>query len=138
MLINRISKRVPSAKIVGRATLLDWMVNFSKKSKDGSGKANLLHKPGFVTWGSLYTIDDNEIDKLDKIEKGYNRIAVSVKKGDGEIVEAETYISDVLIDNPVAFDSYKEKVILGANENNFPKDYVQYLQNLPSKPEKAG
>jgi len=138
MLSSRITKRVSSARATGRAVLYDWCVVFNKKSKDGSGKANLFYKPGFVTWGGLYEINDNEISKLDKVEKGYRRRTVKVKMDNGETVETETYISDILIDNPVAFDSYKQMVISGAIERNLPAEYVQYLQQLPSKPEKAG
>ncbi len=138
MLSSRITKRVPSAKAVGRAALYDWCIAFSKKSKDGSGKANLFQKTGFITWGILYEISIDEINKLDKVEKGYTRKTVNVKKDNGEITEAETYISDNLIDNPVAYDSYKQMLISGAIEHNLPAEYVLYLQQLPSRPEKAG
>jgi cation transport regulator ChaC len=138
MLSSRLVKRVPSAKTIGRAALYDWCVTVNKKSKDGSGKANLSYRPGFVTWGALYEISIDDISKLDKVERGYSRTTVKVKRDNGEIAEAETFISGSLIDNPVAFDSYKELLISGAIEHNLPKDYVQYLQQLPSKPEKVG
>ena len=137
MLSSRLGRRVPSAKIIGRASLYNWIVNFSKKSIDGSGKANLIEKDGFVTWGCLYEIDDNEIEILDKIEIGYTRKTVNVRKIDGESVIAEIYISDDLIDIPVAFDSYKNKLIQGALEHDLPQDYVQFLKQLPSKPNKG-
>jgi gamma-glutamylcyclotransferase len=140
MLSSRIIKRAPSAKAVGRAALYDWCVNFSKKSKDGSGKANLFQKTGFTTWGGLYKISADEINKLDKVEKGYTRVAVNVRKDDGEIVDAETYIANDLIDDPVAFDSYKQMLISGAIEHNniiFPKNifiiFSNYLQDLKKR-----
>jgi cation transport regulator ChaC len=135
MLSSHIKKRVASAKAIGRASLYDWCVAFSKKSKDGSGKANLFQKTGFVTWGCLYEIDVNEISKLDKVEKGYVRTKVIVMKDDKKIAEAETYISDNLTDNPVGFDSYKQMLILGAIEHNLPTEYILYLQQLPSRPD---
>lgn len=138
MLSSRIMRRVSSAKVVERAALYDWCVIFSKKSRDGSGKANLSRKSDFVTWGVLYEINMDEISKLDNIEKGYARTTVSVQKNSGELVKTETYISDDLIDDPVAFDSYKQLLISGAIEHNLPAEYVLYLQQLPSRPEKAG
>jgi len=138
MLTSRITKRIPSAKAVGRAALYNLCVLFNKKSKDGSGKANLFPKTGFVTWGSLYEICADEINELDKIEKGYIRKTVNVKKDNGEIIEAETYFSENITEKPVAFDSYKQMVISGAIEQNLPSEYVLYLQQLPSRPEKAG
>ncbi|MDX2272225.1 MAG: gamma-glutamylcyclotransferase family protein [Cyanobacteriota bacterium] len=138
MMSSRLAQRTIAAKVIGRAVLYDWGVKFSKKSRDGSGKANLFYKPGLVTWGSLYEIGIDEISKLDRIEKGYARTRVKVTKDNGEIAEAETYISDSLVDNPVAFDSYKQMVILGAIEHGLPTEYIQYLQQLPSIPEKVG
>lgn len=134
MLFDQIIKRVPSVKVKGIATLHDYCVNFSKKSTDGSGKANLVQKPGFITWGVLYKIGEDEISKLDEVEKGYKRITVSVKKNDSKTMEAETYISDNLIENPVAFDFYKQKIIEGAREHELPEEYIFYLKRLPSKP----
>jgi len=138
MLTSRITKRVPSARAVGQAALYNWCVLFSKKSKDGSGKANLFPKTGYITWGYLYEISPDGINELDKIEKGYTRETVNVRKDNGEVIEAETYISENLTENPVAFDSYKQMVISGAIEHNFPAEYVLYLQRLPSRPEKTG
>lgn len=137
MLSSRITKRVPSAKVIGRAAVHDWAVVFNKKSRDGSGKANLYPKTGFITWGCLYEIDANEISTLDKVEKGYTRTKINVIKDDGEIAEAETYISDNLTDNSIAFDTYKQMLTSGAVEHNLPPEYVLYLQQLPSRPEKA-
>jgi cation transport regulator ChaC len=135
MLSSRIKKRVASAKAIGRAALYDWCVTFSKKSKDGSGKANLFQKTGFITWGCLYEIDVNEISKLDKAEKGYVRTKMIVMKDDKKTAEAETYISDNLTDNPIAFDSYKQMLTSGAVEHNLPIEYILYLQQLPSRPD---
>lgn len=134
MLSSRLVERAIFPTVIGRAVLYDWCVDFSKKSKDGSGKANLCYKADFVTWGILYEISSDEISKLDKFEKGYNRTKVKVKKDDGNIAEAEIYISDSLVDNPVAFDAYKQMLIKGATEHKLPAEYIDYLQQLPSKP----
>ncbi len=137
MLSSQIMKRVPSVKVIGIAALHDWCVNFSKKSIDGSGKANLLQKTGFITWGVLYEIEKDGISELDEIEKGYRRITIRVIKNNSETTEAQTYISDNLIDKPVALDFYKQKVISGAIEHKLPEEYILYLQQLPSRIPKA-
>lgn len=138
MLSSRLTERVTSAIVIGRASLYDWCVIFSKKSNDGSGKANLFYRPSWVTWGVLYEIRVDEISKLDNLEKGYIRRLVKVKRDNGEMTEAETYSSDSLIDIPIAFDSYKEILIRGAVEHSLPAEYIQYLQKLPSRPENIG
>ena len=42
MLLERIKKRVPSARVLGNATLGGYALRFNKLSKDGSGKANIV------------------------------------------------------------------------------------------------
>lgn len=138
LLSSRLTKRIPSAKAIGRAILNDWRVVFNKKSKDGSGKANLLYRPGSITWGCLYQIKNDDLSALDKFEKGYARINVQVQTDNAEIIEAETYVSASIVSNPTAYDTYKKMVISGASEHNFPPEYIEYLQKLPSKPDKAG
>jgi hypothetical protein len=101
---------------------------------DGSGKANLEDSLGDVTWGVLYEIDVRDLKALDKIEDGYYRIRIHVHRFDGDIVEAVTYISANLTSDPVAYDWYKELVLIGAQEHNLPQDYIAYLERLPSRP----
>lgn len=134
MLSRRISKRIQSAKLVGRASLEDWQVVFNKKSDDGSGKANLICKPGFVTWGAVFEIDADDIRRLDGFEKGYSRTKVNVKTDDGKLSEVDIYISEYLTDDPVAFEDYKNLILEGAREQRLPEPYIRYLQELPSKP----
>jgi cation transport regulator ChaC len=138
ILPSRLKKRIPSAKPIGYARIDDWRVVFSKKGKDGSGKANLLSTPGGVTWGVLYEIDREDLNKLDKYESGYTRTTVQVQMTNTRALTAETYISRDLTDDLVAFDSYKQYVVLGAVEHHLPADYIQYLKKLPSKPDAAG
>jgi gamma-glutamylcyclotransferase len=42
MLLERIKKRVPSARALGIATLGGYALRFNKLSKDGSAKANIV------------------------------------------------------------------------------------------------
>jgi len=127
--------RIVSAKRVGFAYLKDKKMLFNKRSVDVSGKANLTDSPGDVTWGVLYELDIQDLDTLDRVEGGYDRITVQAWKPDGDIVEAVSYISANLTDDPVAYEWYKEIVVAGAREQNLPQDYVSYLERLPSKPD---
>jgi len=137
MLSSRIISRIASAQYREKAILHGWRVIFNKKSKDGSCKANLVYSPDIMTWGCLYQINNNDLHILDKFEDGYTRTTVQVQTDDAEIVEATTYISDLTSDNPVAYDSYKQMVILGAKEHNLPSEYIDYLESLPSRPNQA-
>jgi len=133
----RLRSRVPSAKTVGRALLKDWMVVFNKLSKDGTGKANLAQRPGAKTWGVLYEIDVRELDMLDRAEGGYQRVTVQVCKPDEGVVEAVTYISETLTDDPTAAGWYKKLLLSGAREHNLPPSYIAYLEGLPVKSERT-
>lgn len=128
-----LRSRIASAELIGPAFLRDRRMLFDKRSKDGSGKANLVESPGTVTWGVLYEIDVQDLDTLDKVEGGYERVTVRVWKLDGNVVEAVTYISTNLTDDPRAYKWYKEFILSGARENNLPQDYIAYLKGLPVK-----
>lgn len=133
----RLRSRVPSARTVGRALLKDWMVVFNKRSKDGTGKANLVERRGAETWGVLYEIDVRDLDMLDRAEGGYQRVTVQVCKPDESVVEAVTYISENLTDDPTADGRYKKLLLSGAREHNLPPSYIAYLEGLPVKSERT-
>jgi cation transport regulator ChaC len=59
----------------GRAALLDgYRLDFSKLSKDGSGKATVSPCSGHQVWGVLYEIHEADLACLDKGEgTGYTR-----------------------------------------------------------------
>ena len=130
----RLRSRVVSAELMGRALLKDRKISFNKRSRDGSGKANLVESPGAMTWGVLYDIDSQDLKTLDEVEGGYERVTVRVWKTYGNVVEAVTYVSTNLTDDPRAYECYKELVLSGAREHNLPRDYIAFLEELPSKP----
>lgn len=129
--------RISSAKLIGSAYLKDKKMVFNKGSIDNSGKANLVDSIGDVTWGVLYEIDAQDFGRLDQIEGGYRRVQVRVFRSEGRGVNAVTYLSANLISEPVAYDWYKELVISGAREHNLPQEYIAYLEQLPSKPDRT-
>lgn len=133
----RLRSRIPSVKVVDQAYLKDRKVLFNKRSTDGSGKANLVESHGDVTWGVLYEMNDSDVEQLDRIEKGYQRIKIRVWQPDGETLEAVTYQSTQLTDDPIAYDWYKDLLITGARDHHLPQDYIAYLEQLPAKPDKT-
>lgn len=130
---TRMIGRVPSAKSLGRARLDNKRMVCNKRSKNGSGKANVQDSPGEVAWGVLYEISSKELANLDKAEGGYDRVSLQVWTSDDVPVEAEVYISRMLTDDPKPFDWYKEFIVSGAQEHRLPESYIEYLKRLPSK-----
>lgn len=130
-----LKARVPSARPLGRARLPNKRLVYNKKSKDGSGKANLIDSPGDIVWGVLYEIDSAELAKLDRIESGYTRISLDVITDQDLSVKAYVYISPELTDDPRPYDWYKALIIKGAREHQLPVSYVRHLEQMPSKPD---
>jgi len=132
---QRLRSHAPSATVVGPAKLLDKSIVFNKRSTDGSGKANLVDSPGDVVWGVLFELDSTELDRLDRAERGYERTTLTVWSAGGNSVMAQVYTSAQFTANPVPYDWYKNLVLAGAREHELPRQYLDYLQHLPSKPD---
>ena len=81
----------------------------------------------------LYEIDPKDLEKLDRAEGGYERVAVSAWQPDGIVVDAVTYISVTLTDDPRPYKWYKDIVLSGAKKNGLPEDYIANINRFPSK-----
>jgi len=135
MSIGRLCSHVCSAKVVGLAKLLDKRMVCNKKGADGSGKANLTESLGAVVWGVLYEVESAELDKLDRAEGGYQRMSTQALTEGDNPVKVEIYVSEKLTADPTPYDWYKELILRGAREHELPTAYLQYLEQLPSKPD---
>lgn len=135
MATSQMQKRISSAKTLNTGYIRGWKVICNKRSKDGSGKANIVQQNEHCTWGVVYEIDTEDVLKLDRFEGGYNRVTVFVTIDDESSVSAETYISEDIIEEPVAFDWYKELIIIGAEEHGLPPAYVDTLREIRSRPD---
>jgi len=130
-----LRSRVPSATVIGPATLLDKRMLFNKRSIDGSAKANLVDSRGDHVWGVLFEVDSTELGTLDSAEGGYERTGLTVCTAGGNPVVAQIYTSTELTPNPVPYKWYKNLVLAGAREHELPQEYLDYLESLPSKPD---
>lgn len=135
MAFARLQSRISDAKDRGKAYIQDRKLVFNKRSKDGSGKANLVESPGDITWGVLYEITEESLAELDKIEGGYKRVRIQVHFDNTTFETAITYISEKLTLDPIPYDWYKTFVISGAEEHSLPSEYLEYLNQFPSKPD---
>lgn len=133
MKTNRLCKRIPSAKPVGRGKIFNKRLVCNKRSKDSSGKANLEDSPRGVVWGVLYEMNSSDLKRLDEVEGGYHRTTMYVQTDEDEFIAAEVYISTDLTPKAIPFDWYKELMVSGAREHQLPKVYVEFLKKLPYK-----
>jgi gamma-glutamylcyclotransferase len=133
MLAARLSARCPSAKVIGTGFIAGYTLDYSKRGRDGSGKATIVPAGAEDrVYGVLFRLLADDIALLDEFEgyrRGYDRLdAVPVEQaGSGDTAVACTYIAeDASRDGTlVPFDWYRALVIAGAIENDLPFPYVE-------------
>jgi len=143
MYSKRLVKRVQSAEIRGIGKAQGFKIEFSKKSKDNSGKATLIRttNKSDIVWGTISTILKKEKHLLDEAEglgEGYNEIHVPIKIKTGEIICPIAYIADdSYIDKElIPYRWYKTLVIEGAKKNGLPEKYIEKLELQKAKEDK--
>ncbi len=130
---SRLVARVASAAVVAPARLPGLRLTTDKRGRDGSGKANLTREPGGEVWGVVYRIRDEHWPALDACERGYDRLRVGVLTATARL-EAWTYASSSLTEDPVPFSWYKRLIVEGAREHGLPAAWVALLEGLPERP----
>ena len=134
--------RVPATVARGIAAAPGLVVRFHKRSKDGSGKCTLIAADDSTeAWGVLFDIPEEDVETLDRVEGvpagHYARQPISVRRADGETVEAQTYIAQepFIDDTLIPFDWYLGFVVDGAIEHGLPQEPVEELRQTPSRPD---
>jgi len=138
MLTRRLRARVPSAEPLGTGRLPGHRLRFHKRSRDGSGKCNVVPAQNSEVCGVLFEIDRAELDALDEAEqrgRGYERMHVRIQ-GPSPVdafayVAQPAYIDDALL----PYEWYRALVIAGAREHNLPSAYVDQLEAVRSYPD---
>ena len=143
---NRLRKKKGIEHILvnaRRARLDDWEFGFTKKSDDGSGKANIIPKIGDIVWGLLIELDPKAVKEMDKSEgihetkwnRGiphYTKETVRVVTDDGAEHECKTYVANF---HPDRFDQegvppskdYLKHIVDGATIHNLPSEYIEAI-----------
>ncbi|MDE0488299.1 MAG: gamma-glutamylcyclotransferase [Gammaproteobacteria bacterium] len=138
MLTERLKarNRCPGATVCGCAFAEGAIIEFSKRSVDGSGKATLGRAVGQHTPGVLFKIPNSESYNLDRAEgagNGYHRCeAFPVRRfGSEALVEAVTYIAKSPKAHLKPYDWYLALVIAGAKQHSLGDDYIAKLRREP-------
>jgi hypothetical protein len=120
------------ARYVGVAKLTDHRVVFNKRSKDGTGKANIASdKPGGPgVWGAVFELKNEQLKKLKTFEQGYFlREGLRVTMSSGELKQVTLFCaepSETQTLGPSA--EYLEKILNAAK--NLPPEYQETLKGL--------
>ncbi len=126
----RLSLRLPKCRYEGTAAMTGRRLCFHKRSKDQSGKCNIVSGDDSIHV-AVYELDEQEKAKLDQIEgvgSGYSVEAIEVP-GFGDCftyVATASYIDDEL--RPYAW--YKELVLVGCDALSLPIDYITKIQDV--------
>jgi gamma-glutamylcyclotransferase len=133
MSLRRLRKRVPGAQPLGSAILQGHELRFHKRGRDGSGKcdAYFVNDETAYLMGVLFDIPLAGKDDLDRIEglgAGYHEKTVSVVRENGSWDVAVTYYATDITENLTPYCWYKQHVLIGAMEFNFPKDYLASIE----------
>ncbi|MGD8289242.1 MAG: gamma-glutamylcyclotransferase [Gemmatimonadota bacterium] len=138
---DRMTGRVPSATVVGRASLVGFELRFHKQGwKDGTGKADAfaVDHPEAVVHGIVYRVDVSELDALDVHETGYERRLVELSIGTREgVTELEAWVymavPDVIDGTLVPTGWYLDHVVRGAREHGLPPELIAWLKAHPTE-----
>lgn len=134
MLVERLQDRCPSANFAGSAYVCGYELQFSKRSKDCSGKATIVEskEAGEKLYGALFQIEKNELDELDRAEgPGYERQDdfVVVRVDNDQEIEVSTYFakSGAMGEHLKPYSWYKQLILWGAIQAKLPGCYLTRL-----------
>lgn len=133
-----MQERVPSATVVEVAILKQYELRFHKVSKfDGSAKCDIQKtgNPAKQVIGVVFNIDKDEkplLDKKEGLNDGYEQRSLKVITVSGEKLKAFAYLATLKDDSLKPYHWYKEHVLQGARENNFPGYYIQGIEAIQS------
>lgn len=132
MLTARLRARCKSAEFLSVAQARGFRVEFTKESKDGSGKATLMRAtPADWAVGVLFEIDIGEraiLDRFEEVGVGYDRNDNFRVETDAGPVVATTYMAKRRVESLRPYDWYLALVIAGAVENSICDSYVETLR----------
>jgi hypothetical protein len=142
MLTERLRERCKSAKAIGVAVVFGHRLEFSKRSRDGSGKATIVRsdKSEEHVFGVVFEVTISERAALDNVEgvgSGYKRIddlLARLHQG-GEIMRAATYVATDVDRTLQPYDWYRALVVAGAHQHKLPADWIEVLEQVTSVPD---
>ena len=125
----RILERISSAELVTRGYLLNHRLSFHKVGQDGSAKCDAFETGNMrdCVLGALYQIDPAEKEQLDQVEglgNGYDEKEVTIMTDSGKRMTALTYYATNIDITLKPFHWYKDHVLIGAREHDFPEEYI--------------
>jgi gamma-glutamylcyclotransferase (GGCT)/AIG2-like uncharacterized protein YtfP len=136
MLKARLLERAPSALVRATGYIEGYKIKHNKRSKDGSGKCNLVKTEDDKdkVYGVVYNFLDADkltLDKHEGVGSGYNTEEIRVITDTGEM-GAYTYVADdsAVDDSLRPYSWYKDLVVKGAKQHSLPSEYISQLDGF--------
>lgn len=139
MLLSRIQNRVPSANLITKARLDDHALRFHKRSRDGSGKCNVVPEPNQSVYGVVFDVSSADLQALDEAEqqgRRYRRQQITVQ-GTNATLDAFAYVAEpfYIDDSLLPYEWYHALVLAGAQQHDFPDAYINQVASVPTCPD---
>ena len=133
----RLLERIPLASKHCVATLHQHRLRWHKSGKDRSGKCDIEFTGSTAdqVYGVIYQMTHLEKLELDVYEGagiGYERRQINVTTLHGALIDAFTYYALEIDHLLQPYHWYKEHVVRGALEHEFPPHYVEHIRATPS------
>ncbi len=133
----RLLARIPQASKYCVATLRQHRLCWHKAGQDRSGKCDIEFSGNSAdqVYGVLYRMTHDETQELDVYEGagiGYERRQVNVTALQGASIEAFSYFALDIDRRLQPYHWYKEHVVRGALEHDFPPHYVEHIRATTS------
>jgi gamma-glutamylcyclotransferase len=130
---RRLLQRIPEASVHSVATLTRHQLCWRKNDRGQSGKCDIdfTGRSDDTVYGVIYLMTHEEKLELDVYETagfGYAHKQIEVTTLQGQSVEAFTYYALDIDHAQQPFHWYKEHVLRGALEHEFPLHYVEYIR----------
>lgn len=123
------------------ATLIDFKVTF----RGPQGMAFAEAQEGQSWDGVLHTVTPTDMEILDKIEMGYNRMPATCRLYNGEVIACTVYTQnpemvktlgpEMMKENPPA-ERYVDIIVRGMREVGVKQEAIDNMLALPSQPRK--
>ena len=137
MLSARLRERCSSATPLGVAELTGFELRWHKRSKDGSGKCDIVSVSSLEArdFGVLYKVaarEKRDLDQAEGLGQGYAEIDIDVLC-EGERIAAKAYQATDIVQPLRPYSWYRALVVAGARERRFPEGYIALLEAIAAQ-----
>lgn len=127
---DQMRARCPSSRVRHPALLPDHRLAFThRSSRWGGGAADVVAARGETVWGVVYALHPDDMPRLDRFERGYERIELCVESPLHARVRAVSYSVRSKGSYPPTR-LYRDKMITWAARHGLPRDYLEKLRSI--------